>query len=728
MPKDWIGSVIKFNELDGEPVKTLGVHWEPVGDSITYHTQIVSIMEKCTKRVVVSEMSKLYDPLGFCAPFVVRAKMIVQNLWRLQVQWDETVPLVIQTQWNEFRTSLNKLNDLKIIRQVTPKKSSNDLELHIFCDASEKAFGACAYIRGITVDGKINTQLLMAKSRVAPVKQQTIPRLELCAAVLASRLFKHIEVAWKRLVKFKSVTLWTDSAIVLAWLNLATSKQWKTFVANRVAEIHEITVNGKWKHVSGIDNPADDISRGLSAEELLTRERWWHGPAWMAHTEELWPTTESLSQVEVPEQKLIKQTYMIIEKSELKLHDHYSKLERLQRAAVYLRLFTNWISNRNQSLNTLKVGAPCADELSNALRSLIKGSQITYFPLEIDNLKHQIPIKKKSSLQTLSPFLDKEDMLRVGGRIDKSNLLYENQHQLILPPNGHLTRLIVEFEHRKLMHAGIQHTISSLRQQYNIVSLTRLVKSTLHRCIPCYRWRASGARQIMGQLPAARVVPAPPFSVCGVDYAGPMKVRYGNNRANPGKAYIALFVCFTTKAIHIELVSKLSTANFIMALNRFISRRGRPTDIHSDNGTNFVGAARALTDFFNDHSNRSTITSSVANQGIRWHFIPPQAPHFGGLWEAGIKSVKGHLNRVIGDTTLTVEEYWTVLTEIEGILNSRPLVPQNNHSNDLTALTPAHFLIGRPISAIPQPDLTNEKCLPHRWQLTQQISQHFWKH
>jgi hypothetical protein len=176
------------------------------------------------------------------------------------------------------------------------------------------------------------------------------------------------------------------------------------------------------------------------------------------------------------------------------------------------------------------------------------------------------------------------------------------------------------------------------------------------------------------------------------------------------------------------LVSNLTSEAFIAALKRFIARRGLISHLYSDNGNNFVGASRELKSFFKSKEFVKQVHTYAANTQFQWHFIPPNSPHFGGLWEAGVKSLKYHWKRIVGKTLLTFEEFSTLITQVEACLNSRPLVPLSDEPNDPSYLTPGHFLIGAPLTSFPEPDFITTKmnCLS-RWQLIQRFKQQLWK-
>ncbi|XP_076660098.1 uncharacterized protein LOC143363386 [Halictus rubicundus] len=453
------------------------------------------------------------------------------ELWKANLNWDETIPQSLQNKWTSLKEELPSLSAFNVKRQIT-LPDAIDYQLHGFYDASEQAYGACIYLRSINKGSNCSVKLICAKSRVAPVKTISVPRLELCAAQLLAKLVTIIPEALQ--IKFNKIYLWSDSTITLHWIK-SSPHTLKTFVANRVAEIQAKSYINDWYHVATDDNPADYISRGQDPAEFVSNSHWLHGPTWLSQDESKWKIKELLS-ITVPDQ----------------------------------RVTTTLISTGEA--------------------------------------------RDSSGLDYCGPFLLKEKKFRNKGKV---------------------------------------------------------------------------------------------------------------------KSYVAVFVCFATRAVHMELVTDLTSETCLEAIRRFCARRGKPMHIYSDNATNFVGVKNEMVQiraFFMSEENQNTLSRSLLTEEINWHFIPPRSPHFGGLWEAAVKSFKQHLYRTVGDAMFPYEQFNTFIVEIESILNSRPLTPISCDPNDLTALTPAHFLIGGSLKNIPEIDLrdvaTNRLSM---WQHIHKVKHHFWQ-
>ncbi|XP_048261980.1 uncharacterized protein LOC125385143 [Bombus terrestris] len=663
---------------ESQTFKTLGVVWNSFDDSILYSVKINPTASRITKRTISSEIAKIYDPLGLLAPVIVRAKMLLQRLGTLKLDWDESLPADVHTEWSKYYSQLPLLNNVKFPRKAIIKTAA-EIELHGFCDASERAYGACVYLRTIAPDGHVWTRLLTARSKVAPLKSQTIPRLELSGALLFASLATTVLQALPS--NISRTVYWTDSTIVLHWINTSPHTL-KTFVANRVTEIQQKTHTSGWRHIPTTDNPADLISRGQSPQDFLRSTIWQHGPEWLQQPEKYWPSWNPVPLVEIPEQK--KATCLSVTPPDHSLLERYSSWPKLIRIAA--RCF-RWRQKQDRG------GPLTTHDLTNAHNKLVKLLQLCYFPDEIRTLRTDRNSAVKGKLQRLNPFLDKDEILRVGGRLSHSPMPFTQKHPIILPKSS-VTALIIEHEHLLNLHSGTQATLYALRRSYWPIDGRSQVWSTLKKCVRCCRANPPPVEYVMGDLPAARITES-------------------------------------LKAVHLELVTDLTSEAFIAALRRFIARRGFCVTIYSDNGTNFVGANNELRELRNllqsdDHKVR--IQSFLADRRIEWHFIPPNSPHFGGLWEAAVKSFKRHLRRVAGNELLTYENLNTLIIEIESILNSRPLTPISSDPNDLLVLTPGHFLIGDALTSFRERDFRDTPSNRlSSWQHIQRIKQHFWR-
>lgn len=348
------------------------------------------------------------------------------------------------------------------------------------------------------------------------------------------------------------------------------------------------------------------------------------------------------------------------------------------------------------------------------------------------SLSENLPLDKRSRLLTLNPFLDVEGILRVGGRLKHANLELDQKHPILLPPNDHVTELLLRDTHLKFCHAGTQATLYAIRQKFWLLNGRNCVKGVIKKCVLCSHWKPSTPEYQMGNLPKSRLVCSRPFENIGIDFCGPYFIKEKKHRnRNKIKIYVATFICLVTKAVHLEVVSELTTEAFIASLKRLFARRGKARAIYSDNATNFVGASnhlREMFEFIQNDKNQRVINQYLTNEGILWSLIPPRSPHFGGIWEASVKSFKHHMQRTVGDTLFTLEEFNTFVIEVEAILNSKPLTFMSTDSDDPLVLTPAHFLINASLQSIPEYDFTNINVNRlSTWQHIQQVKQHFWK-
>ncbi|XP_033317809.1 uncharacterized protein LOC117215568 [Bombus bifarius] len=505
--------------------------------------------------------------------------------------------------------------------------------------------------------------------------------------------------------KISRIVYWTDSTIVLHWIR-SSSHTLKTFVANRVAEIQTKTNTSDWRHVPPDDNPADLISRGQTPKEFLCPSIWKNDPRWLLQSENYWPVWSPTPVVDLPEQK--KTICLRTNISDNTLLHRYSSWPRLIRiVARCLR----WRHKQHLSAHLT------TDELTAAHNRLIKILHSSRFAPEIRILQKNRSEDVGGKLQPLNPFLDEDGLLRP-------------KHPIILPKSP-VTELIIEQEHRNNHHTGTQATLYAVRLRYWPIDGRSQVWRTLRRCVRCCRANPPPVEYLMGDLPEARITESRPFTNVGIDYCGPfyIKERRDRNRRKI-KTYAAIFVCLATKAVHVELVSDLTTDAFLAALRRFISRRGYCATILTDNGTNFVGANRELQELrtllqSDDHQDR--VQNFLADRQIQWRFNPPNSPHFGGLWEVAVKAFKRHLIRVVGTELLSFEHLNTLVIEIEAILNSRPLTPISSDPQDPPVLTPGHFLIGDTLTSLRERDF---RAVPSgrlsSWQRIHQIKQHCW--
>ncbi|KAG7295329.1 hypothetical protein JYU34_022341 [Plutella xylostella] len=706
-----------FDFKQAESSKTLGVGWNPKDDNFIFSP--VKLPEsKPTKRNLLSDMSRIYDPLGWLTPITTKLKILFQETWKSDAQWDEQVSEEIAAEWQKIKIDLHNLDIFKIPRWLKTQENS-EVELHGFCDASIKAFACVVYCK-TTYNGATYVIPIAGKSKLVPVnKHITLPRLELSGAMLLSRLMAKIKEC---LNTFENIKIygWVDSMVVLGWLNGEPNK-WNAFVANRVTQITDTMPSECWRYVRSQENPADCASRGITVNQLQEHNLWWRGPEWLPTYEQNQDIPIPTTELELKKQKQVhiaqvSESYDVVGY----LLNKFSSLAKAIRVLARVRKCLPWKKSS---------GFITVTDINEAEAIIIKYVQNEQFSDEIEDLKKKKGVSCKSKLFSLCPILDEQGILRVGGRLENAQIEYNMKHPIIVDKNTRFSDLIIDQAHQDTFHGGARMTTSFLRRKYWLLGGIQATKKRLRNCVKCKRHNNNNNHQIMGDLPSARTNPSRPFYHTGVDYTGHVFIKANKGRGiKTMKGYVAVFICMVTKAVHLELVSDLTSSAFLAALRRMAARRSVPAHLYSDNGTNFQHANKVLQQEYTELKNKieqefdQNFISEISEMGITWHFNAPSWPSAGGLWEAAVKSLKHHLKRVVGETRLTFEEYSTLLAQLEACMNSRPLCPLTEDPEDLDFLTPAHFLACGPTLTIYE----TERDLRTRWQLTQKIFTDIW--
>lgn len=670
--------------------KILGIVWNVSEDCFSFETLRFELCQSIiSKRMLLSMIARIFDPLGLLTPFSITLKICFQDAWKIGIEWDEDLPSKIQKEVSKWIEGLENIRTWKIPRRLTTNEIWTDngqIELIAFSDASEKAYGCCIYLKKTHDEtGEMTANLIMSRARVSPLKRITLPRLELMAAVLAARLVKFVMSALQ-LNQECPYTCYSDSQIALHWLK-GESTRWKQFVGNRVEEIQNLTDVAVWKHCRSKDNPADLLTRGLDAETLSNSKFWLNGPQWLIEpTEPCGAVTESdcvdndeidkLAEIEKSKSTVA----FVVENSNSSTDNIFTECERsgkwekLLRVCGWVLRFINNCRSRKQKKDKDLTKHLSSEEIATANRKIIWNLQRTSYEKELNDLQGGGVVDKKSPISNLAPFVGRDGLLRVKGRLDFApGMYYDERHPIILP-KCHTTYLIVQAHHEAMKHAGVNTLIAALRTKFWIVGARTLAKRICKGCVRCQRQNSRPLDQVTAPLPEDRLTKSPPFHVTGVDHAGPLFCKNMEN-----KLYILIFTCAVTRAVHLELVESLSLDDFLMAFRRFTARRGLPTIMYSDNAKTFKGADQY-------------IQRNFTQANIVWKFNAPKAPWWGGWWERLIRSVKTGLRKSLGVDRVSRIELETTLHEVESCINSRPLTYVEETKQPLT---PSHFLIGR---------------------------------
>ena len=707
--------------------KALGVSWDSGLDKMFTNIEL-PVDHRSTKRGVISDVARTFDVLGWISPAILPMKCLYRELWKEQADWDTEVTAeqaASHTQWREELPLLKEINLDRCYFSKTEQPVS--IQLHGYADASTAAFAAVIYIRATYPTAQPTVSLVVSKTKVAPLKTRSIPQLELCGANLLARLMNTTRQTLK--IPLEAVWMYSDSTAVLGWLG-GDSGRYDVFSGHRIASTILLVPYIHWRHVPSGDNPADAASRGMSAAELKDHSLWWHGPAWLA-TEPVelprQPTEEKLAEDRKIGMKPLRSPVMAVAAVVPVFEQSQNSYTRLVRITCYVLRFIQGARRQAQEVSSHLTIA----EGQAATKFLLTRSQLRSFPEELSAIKKKKSLPPRSKVLVMHPMMGRDKLLRVGGRLWQSDYVYHVKHPIIIAATDHLAKILFQHYHLLLGHCGPSTLLTHAANLFHVMGGRALARSVCRRCVVCKKQSAKASKQLLGPLPSARIEPQLVFLHTGMDFGGPFTVRQGYTRRPVDvKVYLAIFVCFSTKAVHLEVVSDQKTGAFLAALDRFVARRGLPLHLYSDNGPNYTGARRQLEQFYkwlNSDTTQNAIKDYVFDQHITWHNIPERAPHFGGLWEAAVKAAKFHLKRIVGQERITFEELTTITCQVESFLNSRPLGPVHSHDVEgLSPLTPSHFLIGRAARAYPQEGVQGKLTTLQRWSRCKQATQHFW--
>lgn len=463
---------LKVNN-ESNVTQSLGITWDNDRDEIIFDlTNKIPEDKDITKRTMLSDlMSLIYDRIGLMATLKIKFKIIMRETYCLETGWDDPLPAHILQPYKQLKIDMNKTKEIRFPRKIIIDQYVS-LELHGFCDASEWAYGACIYIRSENKNGEIMSRLLCARSRVSPLKKTTLARLELCGALLLAKLYEIVSSALE--LNFNEIMFWSDSSIVLQWISSQPYKL-KTFVANRISEIRNITSPSCWRHVPGQQNPADLVSRGQTAIELSKSNLWTQGPDWLMRPKIYWPKNKfELSPLPDEENK---KPIVLAQKLCGKMSDilqKFSSFDKMVRIFAYVLRF---LHNAHKDTEKL-TGQLTTDEYRQSRIKVILLTQLDTFKEEIENLRKNQSVNNSSSLKALNPFIDSFGLIRVG-RLKYASVLGEKN--AIILPKHQITTMIIRETHLRHFHAGVNATLNAVRYQYWPINGRSQVKNILSK-------------------------------------------------------------------------------------------------------------------------------------------------------------------------------------------------------------------------------------------------------
>ena len=702
----------------------LGMKWNPKEDTLQFPRKAVVIPSgvRFTKRQVLSSASSTFDPIGLISPVLVPAKKFISFLWDKGFDWDEILPDELQQQYNQIAKEVEAASAFVTSRYLGFDKTS-PVEMHVFCDACPTtATGCCVFFVQNEKVRFIGSKAKLSSSKHA----RTVPQWELIAMVIGARLGAAIREMFSKDFPSISSNYWTDSTICLHWL--FSTKQLPVFIRNRTTEILRLTDLSSWSHVSSANNPADILSRGCSADELLQSALWERGPPWLTD-HSLWPrwSPESLAEDDIVSATAVDSHAQATQSHTGSLQDmieisRFQSYERVLRTFSYvLRFISNLkhASGRSREARQgpividLAIPVSTAADLSQAEVTILRAHQIQHFRREREYLlKEQTRptcphFKPKPPLvRQLNLKLNPDGLLVAPGRLEHAMLEEDAREPILIAKKSQFTTLLVRSVHERQLHAGVRDTVVALRKRFWLPSARSEISRVLKQCVTC-RYQKGGAYKLPPSppLPDFRLNMVKPFSTVGIDFTGHLMVKNGNKTE---KCYVCLFTCSTTRNVNLEIVDDMTADQFLLAFRHNCAVYGTPSLILCDNAKTFQKADEEIQKLFHVIEVQ-TVQHYFAQKRVQMRHIPAKSPHWGGMYERLIGVVKMSIKKVLRRALISLPELQTLIKEVQAVVNDRPITFVYHDVNDPEPLTPSKLLYGFSVTALPHPVVDPEE-------------------
>lgn len=674
----------------------LGFKWNVKTDQLRIKPVNLTPKDNWTKRTLLKTIASIFDPLGSISPAILKARCELQKLFHESKSWDDNVGHEQQSRITEALNHLFNFHLITIPRWIQVEQLK---EIAVFCDASKAAYGAVIY--AINRQTK-NTTMICSKTRLCPRRSLTIPALELAAAALAIDLTAKIKNQINKLI----INYYSDSKITLDRVQNKSRNNRDVFVRNRIRKILTDSTTLQWHYVNTNENPADILTRGCSAESLPSNRTWNHGPPWLAST---FPKIDETTSTAIHSLSALLHTPLVSSifnpsKAEMKFGTY----------SVHL-LIMKWLArlrckqqNQREEEQLKRQTTICSIRMQQ--REMF-GNQIRALSKNRDN--------KYVQVEQYYVYLDKNNILRIKTRFQTGEISIDSP--IVLTSKSELTRSMILYWHWKLKHPSKATFTSILREQYVIIGLRDSISEIHRSCVRCKFIESRPIKASFGLVPKFRTEMRF-FQSIGVDHFGPIFVKDYEHSKVTRKVYVLIGTCASTRLIHLEMCNSLDALDTYCALIRMFTIRGTPRLIYSDNGTAFVHLHKKYKELHKQHPNLTETAALIPT----WKFSSPGAPWQGGFFERLIQNVKRGLKIVQGSEIISKELFRTLLSQIESLINSRPLCATAENS----FLTPSHFLHDKPLTSVDSaeeiPDLEISPLLKN-FEQVERIRDKFWK-